>query len=91
MLRLTRLTQSAQRGSEIVLKAEGQIVAEWVPVLEAECRELLGTDQVVVLDLGAVSYLDTRAVGLLRRLTGGPLKLVNCSPLIEELLTVDAI
>ncbi len=40
---------------------------------------------------GAVSYLDTRAVGLLRRLTGGPLKLVNCSPLIEELLAVDAI
>jgi anti-anti-sigma regulatory factor len=86
MLRLTRSTPST---SQVVLKAEGQIVAEWVGLLETECRELLATDRQVVLDLAEVSYLDRRAVRMLRELTRGSLGLINCPPLVEELLTED--
>ena len=86
MLRLTRTTRNPDG---VVLKAEGRIVAEWVSLLEQECLELAARDQRVVLDLGEVSYLDRRAVRLIRTLVAGPVSLVNCSPLVEELLAED--
>jgi len=64
-------------------------MAEWAELLEAECRELLAANLCVVLDLGGVSYLDRSAVRMLRELTRGTLGLVNCPPLVEELLTED--
>jgi anti-anti-sigma regulatory factor len=81
-----RLTRTAESRNRIVLKAEGRIVAEWVSVLEDECRELATRDRRVVLDLADVSYLDGRAVKLIRTLTAGRVSIVNCSPLVEELL-----
>jgi anti-anti-sigma regulatory factor len=83
MLRLTRTDQSPSR---VVIKVEGQIVAEWVSVLEDECRDLARRDRQVVLDLANVSYLDARAVKLIRALAAGPVSIINCSPLVEELL-----
>lgn len=86
MLRITRISPNA---SDVVLKAEGQIMAEWVGVLESECRPLLGGDHRVLLDLGEVNYVDRQAVRLLRELTLESLALVNCPPLVEQLLAED--
>jgi anti-anti-sigma regulatory factor len=86
---MLRLTRTVEGPAEVVLKAEGQIVAEWVRVLEDEVLHLAGQDQHVVLDLAEVSYLDSRAVRLIRALTAGPVAIVNCSPLVEELLAED--
>jgi anti-anti-sigma regulatory factor len=86
---MLRLTRSAPDSSHIVLKAEGQIVGDWVALLESECRELLATDRRVALDLSDVSYLDHHAVRLLRELTRDSLDLVKCPPLVEDLLTED--
>jgi anti-anti-sigma regulatory factor len=83
MLRLTRTTDPAGR---VVLKAEGQIVGEWVALLAGECRALGARDGGVVLDLAGVSYLDQDAVRLLRALSAEPVSLVNCPPLVEDLL-----
>jgi anti-anti-sigma regulatory factor len=88
---MLRLTRTAPGTSEVVLKAEGQIVGEWVALLESECRELLAMERHVALDLSNVSYLDTQAVRLLRELTRGSLGLVNCPPLVEQLLTEDVL
>jgi anti-anti-sigma factor len=87
---MLRLTRTSQRAHETVLKAEGQIVAEWVALLEKECLDLAARDQQVVLDLGDVSYLDSRAVRLIRGLAAGPVSIINCSPLVEELLAEEA-
>jgi anti-anti-sigma regulatory factor len=86
MLRLTRTTEGPLG---VVLKAEGLVMAEWAELLEAECRELLAVNLRVVLDLGGVRYLDRAAVHMLRELTRGTLGLVNCPPLVEELLAED--
>ena len=88
---MLRLTRTSLGNSEVVLRAEGQIVAEWVALLESECRELLATERNVALDLSDVSYLDSQAVRRLRELTRGPLGLVNCPPLVEQLLTEDVL
>lgn len=87
---MLRLTRTGRHPYEVILKAEGQIVAEWVGLLEAECLDLLGSDRQVSLDLGDVTYLDRRAVRLLRRLAEQRITIINCSPLVEELLREDA-
>ena len=87
MLRLTRTTRLPH---DVILLLEGQIVAEWVELLEAECLTLLQTDQNVLLDLSQVSYLDRRAARLLRDLAARSVKLINCPPLVADLVTDDA-
>ena len=87
MLRLTRTTRLPH---DVILLLEGQIVAEWVELLEAECLTLLQTDQNVLLDLSRVSYLDRRAARLLRDLATRSVKLINCPPLVADLVTEDA-
>ena len=87
MLRLTRTTRLPH---EVILLLEGQIVAEWVELLEAECLTLLQTDQNVLLDLSRVSYLDRRAARLLRNLAARSVQLINCPPLVADLVTEDA-
>ena len=87
MLRLTRTTRLPH---EVVLVLEGQIVAEWVELLEAECLELLGTERKLFLDLADVSFLDQRGVLLLRKLAARSVTLINCPPLMDELVTEDA-
>jgi anti-anti-sigma regulatory factor len=86
MLRLTRTTRFPQ---EVVLVLEGQIVAEWVELLEAECMELLGTERKLFLDLADVSYLDRRAMRLLGKLAARSVTLINCPPLVDELVRED--
>ena len=87
---MLRLTRTARLPHEAVLVLEGQIVAEWVDLLEAECLELLGTHGKVLLDLANVSYLDRRAVRLLRELAARSVTLINCPPLVDELVKEDA-
>jgi anti-anti-sigma regulatory factor len=87
MLRLTRTTRLPH---EVIVLLEGQIVAEWVELLEAECLTLLQTDQQVLLDLSRVSYLDRRAARLLRDLAARSVQLINCPPLVSDLVTKDA-
>ncbi len=87
MLRLTRTTRLPH---EVVLVLEGQIVAEWVGLLEEECLELLGNGQKVLLDLANVSYLDRRGARLLRDLADRAVMIINCPPLVDELVREDA-
>ena len=83
---MLRLTRSTHRPGHVVLKAEGRIVGEWVRLLEEECRSLARDQDGLALDLASVSYLDQDAVRLLRSLTADKVSLVNCPPLLEELL-----
>jgi anti-anti-sigma regulatory factor len=87
MLRLTRTTRLPH---EVIVLLEGQLVAEWVELLEAECLTLLQTDQKVLLDLSQVSYLDRRGARLLRDLAARSVQLINCPPLVADLVTEDA-
>ena len=87
MLRLTRTTRHPH---EVIVLLEGQIVAEWVELLEAECLTLLQTDQRLLLDLSRVSYLDRRAARLLRDLGARSVSLINTPSLVADLVTEDA-
>jgi anti-anti-sigma regulatory factor len=87
---MLRVTRTARLPHDVILLLEGQIVAEWVELLEAECLTLLQTDQTVLLDLSQVSYLDRRAARLLRDLATRSVLLINCPPLVADLVREDA-
>jgi anti-anti-sigma regulatory factor len=87
---MLRLTRTSKPPHEVILLLEGQIVAQWVRLLEDECRELLRADQQILLDLSGVTYLDRRAARLLRELSDRSVRLINCPPLVDELVREDA-
>jgi anti-anti-sigma regulatory factor len=87
---MLRLTRTSQPPDDVILLLEGQIVAQWVRLLEEECLELLGTGCQVLLDLSGVSYLDRGAARLLRELENRSVRLINCPPLVDELVREDA-
>ena len=72
--------------SKAVLKLEGQLLGEWVSVLEEECRKMLEEKKKLTLEMAEVTYINQPGVDLLRRLTAENVELVNCSSLIENLL-----
>jgi len=84
MLRLTPLpTQSGQ----IRLKVEGSITHVTLPVLAEELRRALGDGHRIQLDFRDVVYLDGVGVELLRNLPQDRVEIVDCTPLIRELLS----
>ena len=72
--------------SKAVLKLEGQLLGDWVSVLEEECRKMLEENEKLTLEMAEVTYVNQRGVDLLRRLTAEKVELVNCSSLIKSLL-----
>lgn len=85
MLRISRVAESP---SLATLRVEGRVVAEWVPVLERECRLALQENGHVRLDLSAVTFADDRGVAALRRLGSNALEIINCPEFIGELLRI---
>lgn len=88
MLRVTRIVD---RGSGVVtLRVERRIVSDWVDVLERECWLALQEAPAVRVDLGGVTFIDGRGVGMFRRLRAARLEVVNCSAVLQDLLAGEA-
>jgi anti-anti-sigma regulatory factor len=84
MLRLTRMND----GPEMIrLKVEGALTQDSVPVLEEELHQALAVGGRVGLDLRDVVYIDPPGVRALRRLPSDRAEIVDCTPLIKELLS----
>lgn len=64
---MLRISVASRGPPEIVLKLEGQVAREWVPLLDQEVRHWLGQRPRVVLDLDGVQHLDHAALDLLER------------------------
>ena len=87
---MLRVTKIAPNPAFPTLKVEGQIVSQWAAFLAGECAEVLALATRINLDLADVSYIDSNGAEMLRRLPSDRVTLVNCTPLIEELLTREA-
>ena len=83
MLRITRIGESP---SLITLKVEGQIISEWVPVLEKEALASLQNKEEVVLDFSEVTFINQKGVEMLKKISAENIRIINCSPLIQDLL-----
>ncbi len=85
---MLQITPTANTATWATLSVEGLIVAEWVQVLQRECRQRMDSGCSVVLDLDGVSSIDYAGVLMLRALPRSHVEIVNASPLIRALLAV---
>lgn len=83
MLRITKVTEGP---SAITMKLEGRITADWVSLLEQECLTVLQEKRELVLDFSEVRFVDRRAVGMLGKMSGKKIRVINCCALIKDLL-----
>jgi anti-anti-sigma regulatory factor len=74
---------------EVTLRVEGELVAEWVGLMEDECQLLRATSENLLLDLSGVTYVDGHGVNRLREIESGGVTLVRCPPLIRLMLAED--
>ena len=85
MLRLTTI----QNSGDVTIRAEGELVAEWVEFLADTCDEVRENGTVLRLDLSGLTYVDGRGVKRLRALERAGISLVRTPPLIRTMLTED--
>ncbi len=83
MLRITKETESP---SHVTMKLEGRITADWVSLLEKECRRALRGRRELILDFSEVRFVDNRAVEMLGKMSGKKFRVINCCDLIKDLL-----
>jgi anti-anti-sigma regulatory factor len=87
MLRISKLSDY---DGQTVLRLDGEVVGPWVDELERICAEATSSDHAttprLTLDLSGVSFLDAKAITLLRELVTGHVSVTNCSVFIGEQL-----
>ena len=83
MLRITTLFNV---GHNVHLKVEGQVVGDWVPILDATCGTWLAQNKHVLLDFSDVTFIDGSGVTVIRRLLGDRVRIVGASGFVQALL-----
>jgi ABC-type transporter Mla MlaB component len=68
----------------VTLKLEGRLIGPWVAELKKSCEEHLAAKCSVSLDLADLTFADRDGLALLLCLCGRGVRLVNCSPFLEE-------
>lgn len=85
---MLRITEISDDGEEIVMKLEGKVIGVWVDDLKRVClfhRDERG--RAVVLDFSGVTFVEARGLGMLKDLKGDRVRIINCSPFINSLLS----
>ncbi len=86
---MLRITKVAESPSKVLYQLEGRLASAWVAELERLCREALARHQSIELDFEAVYFIDRRAVQFVERFAPRHLRILNCPPLVRELLEHD--
>jgi hypothetical protein len=82
---LLRITRIGETPSQVTLKLEGRIASEWVSVA-AESLSMLEQCRIVLLDFADVQYIDRHGIETPKQILKVNLRIVNCPPLIREML-----
>ncbi|MCI0428796.1 MAG: STAS domain-containing protein [Nitrospiraceae bacterium] len=83
MLKITRIQESR---SDVLLKLEGKITAQWASLLDGECRSLLRQEKNVYLDCSDVDFIDAGGVEVLNNLPQTQVTLISAPGYVTELL-----
>ena len=84
MLRVTRVHEGS---ATVRLRVEGRLTSVCGDELERACHRLLEEGKRVLLDFMEVSFIDRDGVEMLRRLLAHPVRVVNTTPLIDEVIS----
>ena len=83
MLKITKIQESK---SEVLLKLEGKITAQWAVLLDGVCRSLLRQEKAVYLDCTNVDFIDASGVEVLNNLPRTQVTLMSAPGFVTELL-----
>ena len=85
MLKITKIQESR---SDVLLKLEGKITAQWAALLDGECRVLLREQKAVHLDCSHVDFIDARGVEVLNNFPQSQVTLMSAPVFVMELLRI---
>lgn len=85
MLKITKMQKSR---SDVLLKLEGKITAQWAALLDSECRSLLRQEKTLYLDCSHVDFIDARGVEVLNNLPRTHVTLMSAPGFVTELLQI---
>jgi len=83
---MLKIGSVADGNGATTLVVEGDLMGPWVEELSRSCELALGSTPVLILDLGAVTFIDRGGVQMLRGLADRHARLTNCSPFVAEQL-----
>jgi anti-anti-sigma regulatory factor len=81
-----RITIIQSDETPLILKLEGKLFAPWIGELDEACRRASARSASATLDLAGLSFVDAQGTVALRDLRRRGMRLVGCSPLVNELL-----
>ncbi len=86
MLKITKIQES---GSDVLLKLEGKITAQWAALLDGECRSFLRQKKLVYLDCSHVDFIDATGSGSREELPSRTqVTLMSAPGFVTELLQI---
>jgi len=85
MLKITKIQESR---SDVLLKLEGKITAQWAALLDGECRSFLRQEKTVCLDCSHVDFIDATGVEVLNNLPRRQVTLMSAPGFVTELLQI---
>ena len=83
---MLKIGSVANGNGATTLVLEGDLMGPWVDELSRSCELALGSTPVLILDLGAVTFIDRGGIQMLRGLADRDARLTNCSPFVAEQL-----
>ncbi len=83
---MLKIGSVANGNGATTLVLEGDLMGPWVDELSRSCELALGSTPVLILDLGAVTFIDRGGVEMLRGFADRHARLTNCSPFVAEQL-----
>jgi ABC-type transporter Mla MlaB component len=81
---MLKISQTAPPAPPITLRLEGRVVGPWVDELRVQCDRWLGHGAELRLSLEEVTFVDRSGVTLLHGLRARGVRLLGCSPFVEE-------
>jgi anti-anti-sigma regulatory factor len=88
---MVRISESGSLNGIRAVKLEGRVVGPCVSEVQTYCQRILSEGLRLTIDMAEVSFLDSSGVGLFRDLTSQQVRLLNCSPFLNELLKPAAV
>jgi len=83
---MVRISESGSSDGIRAVKLEGRVVGPCVNEVQTYCQSILSEGLKLTIDMTGVSFLDNSGVGFFRDLMGQQVRLLNCSPFVNELL-----
>ena len=80
------ITTVSEKETQVKLRVEGQLVADWSSVLQQECQKILHQGREVFLDCSRLAFTDSRGIAVLKQLQTEGLRIAQLPPLMKDIL-----